>query len=474
MAVHVADVLSIFEQIDAIPRCSGNNEGIARWLQSWADSHSFASERDEAGNVLIRVPAKGASTRTVIIQGHMDMVCEKTPGSAHDFTRDPIQVIRDGDWIHANDTTLGADNGIAIAMALAVAAGEGPHPALEILVTVDEETGLTGAQKLREGWLTGTALINIDSEDEGVFTIGCAGGRDTRVTLPLTFVDAPSGLVYHELAVGGLMGGHSGVDIHLQRANANVLLARVLGELLADGVLLAHLRGGNAHNAIPRDAVALVGVRPEDAGRAEESVASWQQLFREEFGSTEPELIVELRAAGTPERVLAKESAESLVDLLLAIPHGVTRMSADVEGLVDTSTNLATVRFAEGEAKINTSQRSSFGSRLAELGGRIEAIARLAGAGAEMTTSYPPWEPAVRNDLLTAATRVYLKRFEKEPVIEIIHAGLECGVIGAKYPALDMLSLGPTIERAHSPEERLHVPSLERTCVFLDDLLAEL
>jgi dipeptidase D len=474
MATKADDVLEIFTQINRVPRCSKNEAAIAAWLENWASDHGFACERDEVGNVLMRVPAKGSSGGPVVIQGHMDMVCEKTPGSSHDFARDAVPVIRDGDWVHANDTTLGADNGIAIAMALAVAAGDGPHPELEILITVDEETGLTGAQRLREGWLRGSSLINIDSEDEGVFTIGCAGGVDTHITLPVNTESVPPGYVFREIAVGGLMGGHSGVDIHLQRANANVLLGRILLGLRDADVRIAGFRGGNAHNAIPRDASAVVAVPEAAVPSLDEAVAARAKVFREEYAAVEPGLETAVRTVAAGESVLDRQSGKRFVDLLLALPHGVIRMSSEVAGLVETSTNLATVRLAGSQAKINTSQRSSFVSRLDELDGRITAIARLAGASVEKASSYPPWEPAVQNALLAAATSTYRELFGKDPEIEIIHAGLECGVIGSKYPELAMLSIGPTIERAHSPEERLHVPSLEKVCRFLDALLVAL
>ena len=473
MATDVKTVLDIFTQINAVPRCSKNEEAIGKWLEGFARDHGFETERDEAQNLLVRVPAKGMSSNRppVVIQGHMDMVCEKTPDSSHDFTKDPIAVIRDGDWIHADNTTLGADNGIAVAMALAVATGDEPHPELEILVTVDEETGLTGAQNLRAGWLRGTELINIDSEDEGVFTIGCAGGRDTVITLPV----ASSGTddrAFLEIRVGGLLGGHSGVDIHLQRANANRLLARVLHSVGSHGICIATLQGGSAHNAIPRDASSVIAVDAAELDAVRSAVAGMNKTLRAEFGESEPDLNVTVSPGDRTDSILDRASTDRLVDLLLAIPHGVMRMSADVQGLVETSTNLATVHLKDEELEVHTSQRSSFMTRLAEVGARIESVARLAGAEATNKSSYPPWEPATENPLLTRATAAFLSLTGKEPVIEIIHAGLECGVIGSKYPGMAMLSLGPTIERAHSPEERLHVPSLERTCGFLDALLA--
>ncbi|MFW5826104.1 MAG: aminoacyl-histidine dipeptidase [bacterium] len=483
-------VLELFERINRIPRCSGNEQQIARWLVEWADSNGFPAEQDEARNVLIRVPASEGLEHapTVVLQGHMDMVCEKTPDSSHNFETDPIPLVYDGEWLHAQDTTLGADNGIAIALALAVAASDAAHPPLEILVTVDEETGLTGASNLREGWLSGTKLLNLDSEDEGIFTVGCAGGRDSIFTLRLDRDPVPDGLEVRELAVGGLQGGHSGVDIHLGRANANVLLVRALrairdaagaaggrGATAGGGgprVRLASLHGGSAHNAIPRDAAAVIAFEPADRQLVEETVAATQAILATEFTALEPSLQLALRSAPKPSDLIAEPSARALLDFLAAMPHGVLRMSADVPGLVETSTNFATIRMKNDTVEVKTSQRSSYRSRLDEVVGRLESLARLAGATVRNESSYPPWEPHMESELLGRAVESYENAFGSEPTVEVIHAGLECGVIGAKYPGMEMVSFGPTVQNAHSPDERLHLPSLEKTCTFVEALLS--
>lgn len=475
MPIHAQQVLTLFEQINRIPRCSKNEQAIAAWLRTWADDRSFPNEQDEIGNVLIRVPAteglEGAPV--IVLQGHMDMVCEKTSDSTHNFETDPITLVRDGEWIHAEDTTLGADNGIAIALALAFAEGEVPHPKLEILITVDEETGLTGAQNLQPGWLKGRQLLNIDSEDEGVFTVGCAGGRDTIITLRTEQESLPADLDVREVAVSGLQGGHSGVDIHLGRANANVLLVRTISALrsrLEPPIRLAALRGGNAHNAIPRDASAIIAFPSGARAQVEAEIARELDTFRGEYGSLEPALQVTLRSATAPSDVFTESSARQIVDLLTGLPHGVVRMSSEVPGLVETSTNFATVRTHNDAVEIKTSQRSSYGSRLAEIATRIEAIARLAGAEVKNESSYPPWEPHMESELLGHSVEAYREAFGKDPVVEVIHAGLECGVIGSKYPEMQMISFGPTIQNAHSPDERLFVPSLDRICVFMETL----
>ncbi|MFW5689688.1 MAG: aminoacyl-histidine dipeptidase [Spirochaetota bacterium] len=490
MSLHAEQVIAIFEQIDRIPRCSKNEARVGAWLLEWAEEHGFAAERDETGNVLIRVPAAPEQTDapTLVLQGHMDMVCEKTPDSSHNFETDPIPVITDGEWLHAEDTTLGADNGIAVALALALAESDVPHPPLEILVTVEEETGLTGAQKLGENWLTGRQLLNIDSEDEGIFTVGCAGGRDTTFSLKIEQEDLSSELVVGELVISGLQGGHSGVDIHLGRANANVLLVRALralrgeipeeargqfGELLSPSeVRLASLRGGNAHNAIPRDAAAVIAFPAASEVRTRSAIESIGEVFRAEYGSLEPALQLSLRSASTPAHIMTPDSEQRLLDFLAAMPHGVIRMSSDVPGLVETSTNFATVRMNNDSVQVKTSQRSSYRSRLGEIAGRLESLARLAGASVSSESSYPPWEPHMESELLGRAVEAYKDALGKEPVVEVIHAGLECGVIGAKYPEMQMISFGPTIQNPHSPDERMNIPSLEKTCRFVEALFA--
>lgn len=471
-------VLELFERINRIPRCSGNEQQIARWLMEWADSNGLAAEQDEARNVLIRVPASEGLEHapTVVLQGHMDMVCEKTPDSSHNFETDPIPLVYDGEWLHAQDTTLGADNGIAIAIALALVESGAAHPPLEILVTVDEETGLTGASNLRERWLSGRKLLNLDSEDEGIFTVGCAGGRDSIFSLRVEHEPMPDGFEVRELAVGGLQGGHSGVDIHLGRANANVLLVRVLQAVRdaagRDGVRLVSVRGGSAHNAIPRDASAVIAFDPALLDLVEEAVASTQATLAAELATLEPSLQLSLRSAPVSSDAIAEPSAQTLLDFLAAMPHGVLRMSADVPGLVETSTNLATIRMKNDTVEVKTSQRSSYRSRLDEVVGRLESLARLAGATVRNESSYPPWEPHMESELLGRAVESYERAFGADPTVEVIHAGLECGVIGAKYPGMEMVSFGPTVENAHSPDERLHLPSLEKTCTFVEALLS--
>jgi dipeptidase D len=384
--------------------------------------------------------------------------------------------VTDGDWLTADGTTLGADNGIAIAIALAIAQDDTiEHPPLELLFTVDEESGLTGAHRLSPDWLRSTTLINLDSEDEGVLTVGCAGGLNSMVSVPVTHTDAPSGLSWVKLVVSGLQGGHSGADIHLDRANANVLVARVAADLYQRlDAAIGEIHGGNASNAIPRDSHVVLGITRSRLADAQAAVAQWQAILAAEYTGTDPELTLALTEIDAPKRVLDAESTKKAINTLRALPHGVIRMSRTITGLVETSTNLATVRTSAGKLEIGTSQRSSSEPQLEAIAGRISSVAGLAGGSVVANSRYPAWEPQTTTELLSKAKTAYHSLFNREPLIEVVHAGLECGVIGAKYPGMEMLSIGPTIEMAHSPDERLHLPSIDLVWRFLTQLLKSL
>ena len=470
------EILDIFEQIAAIPRCSKHEEKISEWLQSWARDKGFAMRADEAGNVVIEVEASEGYEKApvVVIQGHMDMVCEKTPDSAHDFSKDPIRPIVDGDWLRADNTTLGADNGIAIAMGLVLATDKAvAHPPLELLFTVDEEQGLTGAAKLAPDFIRGRILINIDSEDEGVLTVGCSGGKETRISLPLSFGELPEGYRVYRLAVSGLRGGHSGVDIHKHRASANRILARMLA--LASqtvDIRLVSIKGGTAHNAIARDAEACIAFDSANEGAAGKKISDFEQTVRNEFAASEKAPSLEI---STPEssaaQALSAEDTARAINLMLALPHGVIGMSPDIEGLVETSTNFATVEIKDSALKILASLRSSVMTKLDELSERIEALSALAGADTESANAYPAWEPDMDSPLLERCKNIYQKLYGKQPAVEIIHAGVECAILGDKYPGMDMISLGPTIQNPHSPEERINIPTIGKVWDYLVEAL---
>jgi dipeptidase D len=477
--MHAIDrILDYFEQINAIPRCSKNEAALGRWLRQWAEQRSFSTAVDPAGNRVVRLPASPGAEKvpTVVIQAHMDMVCEKTPDSTHDFSKDPIRSIRQGDWLTADRTTLGADNGIAIAYALAVGDDVSlRRPPMELLFTVDEETGLNGVKQMAPGLIQGQILLNLDSEDEGIFTIGCAGGVESDVSRSLETANLPEGWACYELKVGGLNGGHSGIDIHKHRANANKLLARTLAALnKRSACRILSLQGGSRHNAIARDACAVVACT---AGMEviQAAVVEMARTFRDESGDREAGLFVRATpAAGAPSFALTTEATRQVVALLLALPHGVAAMSQDLSGLVETSSNLATASIQDGRLRILTSQRSSVVSRLAEITATVRAVAELAGAQVKEENKYPPWPPRMDDPLLQQVKETYARLFGKAPVIQVIHAGLECAIIGAMYPGMQMISLGPTIRSPHSPSEKLHIPSVGQVWQFLVALLEDL
>jgi len=476
-------ILERFQQIDSVPRKSKNEAKISEWLMKWAQEHHLSAKKDKVNNVVIQVPATPGyeQSPTIVLQGHMDMVCEKTPESKHDFTKDPIQFVTQGEWLNANQTTLGADNGIAIAMALVLAEQTDiGHPALELLFTVDEETGLTGANALESGFITGKILLNLDSEDEGVFTVGCAGGKTTEISLPLSMAKVPSSHQVYCLKVSGLKGGHSGVDIHCQRANGIIILARTLYRLAKLGqVMVAQFHGGAAHNAIPRDAHAVVFINKKSEEQAKQIVADMQKEIAAEYRRNDPNLAIQLlpgmpepnQQTPVPTKAMTEEQTKKAVDLLLALPHGVAAMSMEISGLVETSNNLATISIKDNVLQVVTSQRSSVMSRLQAITDRIESLVRLSGGTTKTGDGYPSWAPDMDSKLLARCKEVYQKLMGKEPKVEAIHAGLECGIIGGKYPGMDMISFGPTIQNPHSPSERLHIPSISKVWDFLVALL---
>lgn len=474
-------ILARFEEISRIPRCSKNEAGIRQWLIDWAVAAGFEHRTDGAGNLVVRVPSSPGceDAPLVVLQGHMDMVCEKTPESDHDFSRDPLRLHRNGEWITADRTTLGADNGIALALAMVASEDDTlTHPALELLFTVDEESGLTGADQLDPSIIRGRVLLNLDSEDEGVFTIGCAGGEELLIDLPIEReAEVPKDKA-HRIQVGGLRGGHSGIDIQKPRENAVRLLTRIVAAIIdLEGVRLAAATGGSAHNAIARDAEAVVWCTESGIKSLEDRILNCRETFLAESRSFEPGLEVRLTPASEaspPREPLTAASAALLLRLLQSIPHGVARMSADVDGLVETSCNLAVVKTKADTVHVTTSQRSSIASRLDELGDRIRSAAALAGAAVKPVNRYPAWQPDLACPLLARCKAVYQNLFGADPVVEIIHAGLECGIIGDKVPGMRMISFGPTIRNPHSPEEALHVPSVVKIYDFLAALLAAL
>ena len=454
-----------FDKILSIPHGSGNEAQLAEYLLSYAKSKDLQAEQDESGNVVIHVPAtKGnESAPTVVLQGHIDMVCEKNADVEHDFLKDPIEVQLDGEWLTAQGTTLGADNGIGMAAALATIESEDiVHGPLELLFTVDEEVGLTGAGKLKSGFVTGKMLLNLDSEELGAVYIGCSGGGDSTIKLPVTMIDAPAGTKGYVLKVTGCRGGHSGIDIHEQRGNAIMILARVLAKAVKmQPCHLAGLKGGNKRNAIPREAEATLMVLETAVDDLAKLVSDELEKIKVELGGKEKELAVSVEPADpTSFKVMDADSQKAVLDLLIAIPHGVEAMSYDIAGLVETSNNLATVSAGGDEIVIGTSTRSSITSALQALRDRICSVSELAGATVEENEPYPGWQPNLDSKLLGVVKTVHKEVFGTEPEAKAIHAGLECGIIGEKVPGMEMVSIGPWIEHPHSPEERVNIPSV--------------
>jgi dipeptidase D len=472
-------IIDYFESINQIPRCSKQEQQMVAWLQQWARQRHLAVKSDPAGNMVIQVPASEGFERapTMILQGHVDMVCEKRTGSQHDFSKDPIRMQMDGPWLTARETTLGADNGIAIALALAlVDCPDVHHPPLELFFTVDEETGLTGVLGMDPALLSGTILINLDSEDEGVFVVGCAGGRNTTIERPLDLRVMDDGYEVLALTANGMQGGHSGVDIDKQRANANTVMARLLiaGKATAP-IRLVALNGGTGRNVIPRASEALVACRPVDSQSLRRAFEAAGDVIKQEYRETDPALTITINSKGPAQhgcRGVSKSDTAVVADLLTALPSGPMEMIREFPLLVQTSVNLSMVAIRGDRLRITTSQRSSQPSRLDAICQVVESLGRLAGATARTGSGYPSWPVNRESPLLRRCSRIYRELFGVDPVVQVMHAGLECGVIGDRCPGMDMISLGPTLENPHSPSERLHLPSVEKIWRLITAVLA--
>jgi dipeptidase D len=468
-----------FEKILSIPHCSGNEAALGAALMAYAKNKGLEADMDDAGNVVVRIPATPGheNAETIVLQGHQDMVGEKNSDVDFDFFKDPIKVEIQGDWLTAVGTTLGADNGIGLAAGLAVADVEGlVHGPIEVLATVDEEVGLTGAAKLQPGFVKGTTMLNLDSEELGAAYVGCAGGGDTTIKLPVEMVDPPAGTKAYSLKIAGLRGGHSGIDIIEQRGNAIKVAARLLDKAMkTQPCHLVEIKGGSKRNAIPRETFVELMVL-ETAGQELATFLDEEtDRIKIELGGREPDLTVSIAQSDAGhQKVLSETSQKNLIDLLLAIPHGVEAMSYDIEGLVETSNNLATLSMTPREAVIGTSTRSSIKSALQAHRDRIAATARLAGAEVTEDDPYPGWKPDLDSNILKVVKEVHTKVFGKVPEMKAIHAGLECGIIGEKFPGMDMVSFGPWIEHPHSPEERVQIPSVATFWKLLVAVLEEL
>jgi len=453
-----------FEEICKYPRPSKKEEKIAEYVVSVGKRLGLQVEKDKFGNIVIRKPATPGleNLKTVVLQGHIDMVCEKNRDVEHDFDKDPIYPYIDGDWVKAKGTTLGADNGIGVACALAVLeAKDVEHGPLECLFTLDEETGLTGASSLKKNWLKADILINMDSEDLGTIFIGCSGGKNTAATFKAKLEKSPRNYSTFELKVAGLKGGHSGLEIHVGRGNAVKILNRAIWSYSQENnIRLAEINGGNKHNAIPREAFAVVLVPKNDEKKLKKFVAKFNDTVKAEYVSVEPDLMVSMEKHSTPEKVMDEKTQKHLLNALYSIPHGVIKMSNDIPGLVETSTNLAVVETKGKNVNIVTSQRSPVASENVDITNMVSSVLKLAGAEISYGDGYPGWAPDIHSDILKVFKSTFTKMYGKEPEVTAIHAGLECGIIKEKYPNMDMISFGPTMRDVHSPAEKLQISTV--------------
>jgi len=468
-------VLDIFKSITSIPRESGHEEPMTAFLQEFASEHKLKCKTDKTGNVLIvkeAAPGK-ENVPTVVLQGHQDMVCEKNAGVQHDFSKDGIKYVIEDGWMIAKDTTLGADDGIGIAASLAILQSDLPTGRIECLFTISEETGMDGAEALTSDFFDGKILINLDSEEEGEFCIGCAGGLNTDATFSYNTVNRLDGYERIGLSISGAQGGHSGEDINKERMNTIQQMARFLYNELPYGLQLIFIKGGNKSNAIARECEVVIAV--PDFNATAERFAAFGKDVNAEFATSDPDVVFACEPKFLNEKAIDSESAKRIITSLFLCPHGVQAMSQDIKGLVETSTNLASVRMNEaGVIKVITSQRSSIDSAKRMIAAKVRAGFETFGAVVEHKYEYPGWKPDTNSPILAACVESYKRLFNKEPIVKAIHAGLECGLFLEKFNDLDMISFGPTLLGVHAPGERMELASVDKFYDLLEDVLCNL
>lgn len=470
-------VWGYFHDLTQIPRPTGHMDAVTRYILAFGKESGLETLQDKTGNIVIRKPATPGMEhcKTVIIQGHLDMVPQKNAATVHNFETDPIDAYIDGDWVTARDTTLGADNGIGVALALAVLSDNTlKHGPVEALFTVDEEVGMDGAFGLKPGFLKGEILINADSEEEGELFVGCAGGADLNISFQFKEdIAIPEGDVAVKLSLTGLKGGHSGVDIHLGRANANKLMFRFLKEAVRDyGARLSSIDGGSLRNAIPREAVAIITIPGDNVEALWELVADYQDMFRTEYQGIEESVLFVAEPAELPASLIPEEIQDDLINAIEGCQNGVISMLADFPGTVETSTNLASVKKSDQLIEIKMLTRSSSESRKEQICSSLESVFALAGAKVEYGSSYGGWQPNIKSEILGVMQRVYEQKFGRTPNVKVMHAGLECGIIQTVYPDMDMISFGPDLQYPHSPDERVSISSVQKVWTFLTETLA--
>jgi dipeptidase D len=466
-----------FYSLTQIPRPSKHEDQIQDFMYKFGKDLGLETIKDEVGNIIIKKPATPGmeDRKTVVLQGHLDMVPQKNSDKNHDFTKDPIEAVVDGEWVTATGTTLGADNGMGVAAAMAILeATDIEHPAVEALFTADEETGMTGANGLKPGILNGDILINMDSEDEGELYIGCAGGIDANISFEFEEQAAPANTKAYKLSMTGLKGGHSGMDIILYRGNSNILLARFLRDAIINfDIKIGEIAGGDLRNAIPRESFVTILVPKELVADFEKSVKETEKIYKSELSVKEPDLRFIAEATDAPVKVMGDEYAKTLINAVYATPNGVIRMSDDMEGMVETSTNLAIVKTEGKSVKVKCLLRSAVETAKDALAEQIKSVWELAGAEIEMSGAYPGWKPNPSSEILETMKSVYNKEFGRIPELKAIHAGLECGILGSAYPNWDMISFGPTIRYPHSPDEKVNIETVDKFYKFLVYTLKE-
>lgn len=464
-----------FYKITQIPRPSKKEEKIIQFVEQFGKNLGLETIKDSLGNILIRKPATPGMEKKkgIVLQAHLDMVPQKNNDKIHDFEKDAIETIIDGEWVRANKTTLGADNGIGIASILSVLESDDlGHGPVEALFTIDEETGMTGAFALQAGILKGDMMLNTDSEDEGELYVGCAGGVDANIRFSFKPVSTESNYVPYKLYIKGLKGGHSGLDINLERANSNLLLIRIIWRATFKfKTKLSALNGGDLRNAIPREALAVMLVPKDKESEFLDFFNGHVSILKSEYRTVEPEMNISLEKTEMPATFIDEETQNKLISAIYTCPNGVIRMSSEIEGIVETSTNLAIVKTLKDEVTIQCLLRSSVDSAKEDLSARIRALFEMAGAEVTFSGSYPGWKPNPDSEILKIMKEVYLKKFGKVPEVKAIHAGLECGIIGGNYPNLDMISFGPTIRSPHSPDERVKIDTVQKFWDFLVETL---
>jgi dipeptidase D len=466
-----------FYEITQVPRPSKKEEKIRAHTRELLKNLKTEFKEDATGNIVAMVPPTPGyeNAPTIVLQGHVDMVCEKNKDKQHDFDNDPIAVsVKDG-WVVADGTTLGSDNGIGVAAGLAIITDpDVVHGPIEILMTVDEETGLTGANNLEPGFITGKILLNMDSEEDGAFYVGCAGGVDTVATFEIKTEKKSASTQFFELHVSGLKGGHSGLDIHEGRGNAIKILGRALNKLDKFNYKLAAIEGGSLRNAIPREAEAVLSLSPKDSQDAENVITEFQKSIQNEYRAVDKNVNVFIKKTDLKfDKVFTIEFTKEIVNVILALPHGVISMSQDIPGLVETSTNLATINLVDGKLRIGTSQRSSADSAKEYIANSVTAVFNLTDAHIKAGDGYPGWKPNMDSELLKVSKQVFEELYSKEPKIKAIHAGLECGILEGKNPGMDMISFGPTIQNAHSPDEKVNIETVGKFYELLKGILKE-